>query len=30
MDKEEIIIEPRIYKQIKLLVRIITDKNEYE
>ena len=26
----EIIIEPRIYKQIKLLVRIITDKNEYE
>ena len=26
----EIIIEPRIYKQIKLLVRIITDKNEYD
>lgn len=26
----EMIIEPRIYEQIKLLVRIITDKNEYD
>lgn len=26
----EILIEPKIYEQIKLLVRIITDKNEYD